>query len=331
MSFATVQKSGSTRRIPSLARPRYCIVSPGRDEAAFMRKTLDSVTSQTVPPDLWVIVDDGSTDATPEILADYARRFPFIRVVRREDRGRRSMGSGVIEAFDAGLATIDVSEFDYLCKLDLDLIMPPRYFETIRGRMKENPRLGTCSGKPYFVDAKSGNLVSEGCGDETSIGAAKFYRRECFQEIGGFIREVMWDGIDCHRCRMKGWIACSWDEPELRFIHLRPMGSSDAGIIRGRKRHGSGQYFMGTSFLYMICSAIFRMAKRPRFVGGLAMLWGYVSGFLSRKRQLSDPLFRRFLRRYQYWCLLVGKRRATARMNNQSEGTWRARREWPSP
>ncbi len=77
--------------------------------------------------------------------------------------------------------------------------------------MHNNPRLGTCSGKPYFEDG--GSLVSEKCGDEMSVGMTKFYRVECFQEIGGFVREVMWDGIDCHRCRMLGWIAASWNDP----------------------------------------------------------------------------------------------------------------------
>ena len=88
--------------------------------------------------------------------------------------------------------------------------------------------------------------MSERHGDDTSLGMTKFYRVACFKAIGGFVREVMWDGIDCHRCRMKGWIACSWDEPELRFVHLRPMGSSQQSIYAGRMRHGSGQYFMGT-------------------------------------------------------------------------------------
>ncbi|MEO0770772.1 MAG: glycosyl transferase family 2, partial [Cyanobacteria bacterium J06649_4] len=82
----------------------------------------------------------------------------------------------------------------------------------------------------------------ERCGDETSVGRNKFYRRACFEAIGGFVRQVMWDGIDCHRCRMEGWIACSWDEPALRFVHLRPMGSSQKNIFTGSTRHGSGQY-----------------------------------------------------------------------------------------
>src|SRR5205807_1275955 len=167
--------------------------------------------------------------ATPAILGEYAARFDFIRIVRRKDRGRRSVGPGVVDAFYAGLETIDLTHFDYLCKLDLDLELPKRYFELLMQRMEAEPRLGTCSGKPYYP-MSDGRLMSEDCGDETSVGMTKFYRVECFRQVGGFVREVMWDGIDCHRCRMLGWIARSWDDPELRFVHLRPMGSSENGI-----------------------------------------------------------------------------------------------------
>jgi glycosyltransferase involved in cell wall biosynthesis len=105
-----------------------------------MRRTLDSVARQTVPPALWVVVDDGSTDETPAILKEYAARLPYLRVVRREDRGCRSVGPGVIEAFYAGLDTVAVGDFSYLCKLDLDLDLPPRYFELIMQRMEAEPR-----------------------------------------------------------------------------------------------------------------------------------------------------------------------------------------------
>src|SRR5687767_12861521 len=115
---------------------RYVLLSPCRDEAALMRRTLDSVAAQTVPPASWVVIDDGSTDATPAILEEYGRRLPYLRVVRRADRGKRSVGPGVIEAFYAGLETVDLDEFDYLCKLDLDLDLPPRYFERLMERME---------------------------------------------------------------------------------------------------------------------------------------------------------------------------------------------------
>jgi len=303
---------------------RYVLITPCRDEAAFARRTLDSVVGQTVPPALWVIVDDGSRDATPALLREYAERHDFIRVVRREDRGRRSVGPGVIEAFYAGYDTIDVTQFDYLCKLDLDLDLPPRYFELLMLRMEADQRLGTCSGKPYYRGS-DGRPISEDCGDETSVGMTKFYRVECFLEVGGFVREVMWDGIDCHRCRMLGWIACSWDDSELRFLHLRPMGSSENGILTGRMRAGRGQYFMGTGLAYMTASALYRMVRPPVLIGGLAMWWGYVWSALRGARRYEDREFRRFLRGYQRDCLMRGKSAATRRLNERQVAAWNPR------
>lgn len=286
----------------------YVLVSPCRNEAAYMWQTLDTVIAQSVQPTKWVIVDDGSTDETPQILAKYRAKHDWIEVVTRSDRGRRSVGPGVVEAFYAGYETINPDDYDYLCKLDLDLRLPPRYFEFLMERMTANPRIATCSGKAYIN--KDGRPVDERHGDETSLGMTKFYRVSCFKAIGGFVREVMWDGIDCHRCRMKGWIACSWDEPQLRFIHLRPMGSSQQGIYTGRMRHGYGQYFMGTGFLYMAAGAIYRMNEKPYVLGSLATLWGWMKSAIQGKPRYQDEEFRKFLRRYQWRSLLVGKKRA---------------------
>ncbi|HWB53873.1 MAG TPA: glycosyltransferase, partial [Tepidisphaeraceae bacterium] len=142
----------------------YCLISPCRDEAEYARRTLDSVCNQTVKPALWLIVDDGSTDATPQILAEYAAKYPFIQILRRQDRGKRAVGPGVIDAFYAGYNSIDIKKFDFLCKLDLDLDLPAVYFQRLIERMQANPRIGTCSGKPYFYD-KHGQLVSEAISD----------------------------------------------------------------------------------------------------------------------------------------------------------------------
>lgn len=288
-----------------------------------MKITLDSVIAQSIQPKLWVIVDDGSTDETPVILADYANRYPFIKVVTRTDRGHRSVGPGVIEAFYHGYDSIDPAQFDFICKFDLDLDLPPRYFEILMQRMNENPRIGTCSGKAYFQDSKTGELISEKCGDEMSVGMTKFYRRECFEQIGGFVRQVMWDGIDCHKCRQLGWIAISWDEPELRFTHLRPMGSSQKNIFAGRMRHGFGQYFMGTGLIYMLASAVYRMAHPPYVAGGLAMFWGYLSSLIKGLPRFEDEELVKFIRKYQWACLLKGKERATAELNEQQAAVWK--------
>jgi glycosyltransferase involved in cell wall biosynthesis len=289
-----------------------------------MKRTLDSVARQSVPPALWIVVDDGSTDETPKILEEYAARLPYLRVVRRKDRGGRAVGSGVIEAFYAGLDTVSIKDFTYICKLDLDLDLPPRYFELLMQRMEAEPRLGTTSGKPYFVDNKTGALVSEGISDEMSVGASKFYRRTCFEEIGGFVRQVMWDGIDCHRCRLLGWLAESRDDEDLRFIHLRPMGSSQKGIWTGRVRWGFGQYFMGTTPIFILASAVYRMPRHPVVLGGLGMLWGYFKSAVNGAERYGDDEFRRFLRDYQHSSLLRGKAATVRIINERQAPVWHA-------
>ena len=302
---------------------KYLLISPCRDEAAFMRRTLESVAAQSIAPALWVVVDDGSSDGTPEILEEYARKLPYLRVVKRTDRGQRAVGPGVIEAFYQGLETVELEGYDYLCKLDMDLDLPPRYFERLMLRMEHEPRLGTSSGKPWFVHPGTGELVPEVCGDEMSVGMTKFYRAACFREIGGFIRQVMWDGIDCHRARMLGWLAESVDDPDLRFVHLRPMGASQGrGIWSGRVRAGFGQYFMGTAPLYYLAVALYRLPKHPVLYGSLGMLWGYVSSQLKGAPRYDDLDFRRFLRRYQYACLLMGKGAATRKVNDDQARVW---------
>ena len=305
----------------------YCLITPCRNEAAHARRTLDSVLRQTVPPSLWVIVDDGSADDTPRILAEYAARHACIRVVKRDDRGFRSVGPGVIDAFYAGFDTIDPGAFNYLCKLDLDLDLPDRYFETLMARMEAEPRLGTFSGRPC-VESPEGLELEPGFSDEMSVGMTKFYRTTCFLQIGGFVREVMWDGIDCHRARMLGWMAGSAaDVPALRFLHLRPMGSSQGGVLNGRQRHGFGQYFMGTGPLYLLASAVYRMASPPYVRGGLAILYGYLKAAWKRVPRYPDLRFRRFLNAYQWRMLLFGKRRATAQLNARQILLWDPRRE----
>lgn len=299
---------------------KYVIISPCRDEAEYMTRTLESVVAQSVPPAKWIIVDDGSTDATPDILRAYAARYDFIQVVTRSNRGFRKVGPGVVDAFYEGYRHIDPDEYTYICKLDLDLDLPNRYFEILMERMEANPRIATCSGKPYNLIG--GHLVSEQRGDEMSVGMTKFYRLSAFRQIGGFVREVMWDAIDCHRCRQLGWIAVSWDIPELRFTHLRMMGSSQDNILVGRMRHGFGQYYMGTGVAYMAATSLYRALHRPFVIGGAAMFWGYLKCVFKRPRRLDDAGLIRFVRKFQWLCLLVGKARAVQLQERGTAQTW---------
>ena len=296
---------------------RYCLITPCRNEAEYIRKTLETTTAQTVAPTRWIIVDDGSTDETPQILAEYAERFDYIEVVKRDDRGARAVGPGVIEAFYDGLSHVDLDDFDYVCKFDGDLELPPRYFERVMDRMGADPHLGNFSGK-LFERLPNGNLFEERTGDENAVGPAKFYRVECFQDIGGFVREVAWDGIDGHVCRMKGWIALSQDEdPDLRIIHLRPMGSSQQSIWIGRIRWGRGKFFMGSRWYYVAAAAAYRMFERPWVIGGAGIAYGYARAAVTGHGRQDDPEYLRYLRRYELSSLVRGRKRTLERYNHE--------------
>jgi len=296
--------------------PSFVVVTPCRDEEDHLEANIRTMLAQTVRPTRWVIVDDGSTDRTPQILDEAARQHDFIRIVRRDDRGRRRVGPGVIEAFYVGLeAAGDLDQYEYLCKLDADLELPPRYFERLIEEMDADPFLGSVSGK-VFVREPCGRLVHEKRGDEAAVGPSKFYRRTTFDDIGGFQRIVGWDGIDGHTCRLRGWVAKSIMDDELRLIHQRQMGSSDRGVLTGRVRGGRGKWCLGASPWYVLATAVYRLRDAPPVVGSLAMLWGYFVAVVTGVPRHRDPQYLRFLRRFEIECLLRGKRATTHRYHN---------------
>ena len=296
---------------------RYCLITPCRNEAEFIRTTLDTIVAQSLQPTRWIIIDDGSTDETPAILNDYQQRFNFIEVVRRTDRGTRAVGPGVVEAFYDGLAHVELDDYDFVCKLDADLEFPIGYFERAVQRMRADPILGNVSGK-LFHRRGNGQIEAEPTGDENAVGPAKFYRTQCFKEIGGFVRQVAWDGIDGHLCRMKGWIAQSVDDPEMQIIHLRPMGSSQRNIWVGRLRWGRGKYFMGSAWYYVFAASLYRTFTRPYFIGGLGIALGYLQAWVRRHPRYHDREYRDYLRRFERLSLLTGRRRALTRFNRDA-------------
>ena len=295
---------------------RYLVITPCRDEAQYLKKTIDTMVAQTVLPKRWVIVDDGSTDETPQILASAEKKYSFISVIQREDRGKRVVGPGVIEAFNEGLSAVNLNEYDYICKLDGDLGLPPRYFEKLMEEMEKDPLIGNLSGKTY-IERTNGNWVSERMGDENAIGPSKFYRTECFIDIGGFVKQVCWDGIDGHICRMKGWIAGSIDRKELRIKHYRPHGSSQENIWVGRKRWGRGKYYMGSSFIYVLAACAYRIFEFPFLLGSIGILTGYLSAMKKKEKRYDNPDYLSFLRRYEFKSLLIGKKNNLVNYNQK--------------
>ena len=319
----------STRTAPSRKRSTkrssdYCLISPARNEAEYIRETLDSVLAQTVLPKRWIIIDDGSTDDTPRILANYAKKHKFIEAHSRADRGKRALGGGVVEVFNQGMEILGDDPVEFICKLDVDLILPPRYFERLLEEMAKDERLGSVSGKPYY---RAGDeLKSERIGDDVSAGMTKFYRRAFLDDIGGLVKGLIWDGIDCYRGRMLGWRSKSIEDAELRFIHLRPMGSSDKGIMTGRRRLGEGYWFLGAAPSFVLASAVYRLQHRPALIGSIATLQGYARAWLTRMPRYDDLEFRKYLRRYHRAMLTKGRARATELFDREAAEAWAKRK-----
>ncbi len=273
------------------------VISPVRDEARFVRKTLEAMLAQTVRPQEWLFVDDGSTDDTRAIVESYVREHPWIHVISRSDRGFRQLGSGVIAAFKFGREHLRSQDYQYIAKLDGDMSFPPKYLEMMLAKLESDPQLAAVSGKVFRPE--NGGFVEEYMIDEMVAGQFKLYKRLAFDEIGGFTQTILWDGIDIHRCRMKGYKTLSFFDPAARLVHHRLMGSSDSNVFKGRMRLGRGIWFMGYHPLYAIASGLFRMQERPYILGGLIMITSYALAALRREPQLDDREFIRELRRWQ--------------------------------
>lgn len=272
------------------------IVSPVRNEAKLIRLTLDSMIAQLRRPIEWLIVDDGSGDETPQIVEQYSARHPWIRLVRRQDRGFRQLGGGVIAAFDYGRERLQ-SDYRYVAKLDGDMSFGPDYLRVMIEALEAEPKLAAVSGKVFRPEGEG--YVEEYIIDEMVAGQFKLYKREAFEQIGGFTQTILWDGIDIHRCRMHGWTTRSFHHPQARLIHHRLMGSSDKNVYKGRVRLGKGIWFMGYHPLYATASGLFRMHERPRIIGGLIIIGAYFWAALKREPRFDDPAFREALQAWQ--------------------------------
>lgn len=272
------------------------VVTPFRNEAEHLPRIIACMEAQTRRPAHWVLVDDGSTDAGPDIVREAADRLPWIELVQRSDRGARVLGSGVIEAFEEGLSHAR-DHYDFVAKMDADLSIGPEYFEHALSIFAREPRLAALSGKVYRPDPAG--AVEEFMIDDMVAGQLKLYRRTAFEEIGGFVRGLLWDGIDYHRCRQRGWSTRSSTSPALRIVHHRLMGSSDGGVLKGRLRLGRGQWFMGTHPAYLLASAFWRAFERPYVIGGVLILAGYVRSALLRLPRYGTPRFREELHDWQ--------------------------------
>jgi hypothetical protein len=190
--------------------------------------------------------------------------------------------------------------------------------------MAAHPRMGNYSGK-LVHRLEDGRMIREPTGDENAVGNAKFYRVECFRDIGGFVPHVGWDGIDGHMCRAKRWIALSEDHPETRIVHRRLMGSSFKSVFHGRQRWGKAKWYMGTSLWYMLFVTAYRMKETPVLVGGLGILLGYLRCMLTGYPRCGTAEFRRGLRAFEHRSLVIGKAAAAREANERIRAWWAGR------
>ncbi len=285
--------------------PRIVLISPVRNEEAFLPKVIESMVNQTVKPIEWLIVNDGSTDGTLAIVEKAAQEYDWIHLENKPDRGVRSVGPGVVETFYYGYESLHSTDYDFIGKMDGDIQFGPRYFQRLMELFQADHYLGAASGKPFLEE--DGKLIQERTADEMVAGQINFYRRQCFEDIGGFVREVHWDGIAFHKARMKGWRTRSFNDTDLIFIHQRLMGSSHQNIFTGRLRWGRGQYFMGTHPLYILAIGAYRSVEKPFLLGGLFIIIGYFQAMIEGMQRYESPGFRESLHAWQMARLKLGK------------------------
>lgn len=240
------------------------------------------MVNQTCKPAVWVIVDDGSTDRSADIVARYARDHEFIRVLHRPKAGRRQPGSAVIRAFEAGYDLVKEQAHDYVVKLDCDLSFEPDYFAEILARCSQNPRLGIVSGV-YYEPGALGEWHEIRMPDYHAAGASKVMRRDCFEAIGGFVPSRGWDTVDEIRARNLGWDTTHF--PDLKMKHWKSEGSG-IGVWRTSQMHGEIFYLTGGSKLFLLFKILHRIVCRPFVVGAVGLTLGYLRSILQRRQPL---------------------------------------------
>lgn len=290
----------------------YAVITPVRNEADHIQKTIDSMVAQIIAPAAWVIVDDGSTDQTPSIIDAAAARYPWIRVIHRPDRGFRKSGGGVIEAFNDGLALLlplcapqapnhrntetPKNRFDFLIKLDGDLQFGPDYFSRCFDCFVKDPKLGIGGG--VVCKDESGTWVEEAKGDPAFHvrGATKIYRRICWEALGGLIPAPGWDTLDELKANMLGWRTYTFRD--IKLLQLKSTGTAD-GTWKNWVKNGRANYITGYHPAFMLAKCVKRSVQKPYGLAALGLLSGFIGGYLKHLPQVPDAALISYTRAQQ--------------------------------
>jgi glycosyltransferase involved in cell wall biosynthesis len=275
---------------------KYVLITPAHNEEAFIEKTLASMVAQTVLPERWVIVDDGSTDETAKIVEKHAQSQPWIDLVRRPQRRDRSF-AGKAHAFNMGMERVRSLDFDIIGNLDADISFDPDYFQFLLSKFAEYPRLGVTG--TTMREANHDALRDSFYHFKDVFGACQLFRRECFEEVGGYM-PIKWGGIDwiaVRTARLKGWETRSFSDKI--FFHHRPMGETDSSTLKARFDYGRKDYFLGNHPLWQVFRVGYQMLKRPYVIGGLMLGAGYVYSLVARIERPITPELLKLHRREQ--------------------------------
>lgn len=285
--------SGTNRAVKST---RYIIVSPVKDEARYIRETLDSVVAQTIRPYIWLIVDDSSSDGTELIVQSYCARHDWIRLQINHRSGQRNTGSAEVIAFSLGYEMIRNEDFDFVVKLDGDLRLEPDYFEKLFVEFEKNPALGIASGN--YLERHGNGWQPVPMPGYHAAGATKVIRKKCFEEIGGFIDTPGWDTVDEIRAWVKGWRTAHFEN--ATFHHFKNEGSG-MGYRKTNRMHGEIFYLTGGTKAFFLGKVAKRIALgRPFLLAGIYMFLGYLRPMIRKQPLLvtreESRLYRKMLR-----------------------------------
>ena len=275
--------------------PSYVLITPARNEEAYIEKTIQSVISQTVLPQKWIIVSDGSTDRTDEIVKKYLKKNTWIELIRMPEHRDRQFAAKV-HCFNTGYEKLKNVNYDIIGNLDADISFEEDYFEFLLAKFAEIPELGV-AGTPFVED--SSHYDYRFTNIEHVSGACQLFRRECFEEIGGYV-PIKGGGIDwtaVTTARMKDWKTRTFTEKVC--FHNKKMGTGNSSALMSWFRHGRKDYFLGGHPLWQLFRTIYQMSKKPYLIGGLLLFFGYNWAYISRVERPVSKKLMKFIRREQ--------------------------------
>ena len=272
---------------------QYVLITPARNEAAFIEKTLQSVIQQTHRPLRWVIVSDGSTDGTDELVRKYAQSNPWIELVTLPPRKERHFAAKV-NAFNAGYARVTDLSFQVVGNLDADVSFGPGFMDYLVKQFELDTTLGVAG--THYIEGDFHSYKDSYINVHHVNGQCQMFRRECFADIGGYV-PIKGGGIDwvaVTTARMKGWLTYSF--PDEIFYHHRKMGTAGTSELGARFHYGKKDYFLGGHPLWQLFRSTFQMAKKPYVLGGLSLMLGYVWCWIAQRERAVSPDLMRFHR-----------------------------------